>query len=79
MRLRHNEPKILFTFCFLSLALVVLLGCSQPSGTTGELKGLCEELVEPRIELLSEEPNLTDEQVKKLNQVDSLLSESCDK
>ena len=60
------------------LFLLTLAACSTPD-SGGEVKGLCEELVEPRIELLSEEPNLTDNQVKKLNSVDSLLSKVCDK
>ena len=58
------------------LAIFILVGCQQTTG--GRLEALCEELREPRKELLEyalEED--TSELIRKVDGVDSLLDKSC--
>ena len=59
------------------LFLFTLASCSQPSGSTGELKAFCQEIVSERIKVLELEPTFDSKQLDAIHGQDSVIEETC--
>ena len=61
----------------MAFLLLLMASCSQPSGSTGELKAFCQEIVSERIKVLELEPTFDSQQLDAIHGQDSVIEETC--